>query len=343
MSMNLETHSQGDFVQEGTLSTTVTAVSDAIPFHAKSKDDRNPSHRSTTVEGRESPLSVNDQKGDPSVRQRQELRQFLQARRAALKPEDVGLRTTGRRRAPGLRREEVAAMAGVGLTWYTWLEQGRDIRVSEEMLERVARSLRLSPNDTAYLFLLAGRRPPDHRASAAKLDPALQSVLDGFTAGPAFLINARVDMLMSNRLADQIYRFDEMQGPFARNMVWGLFMDPRRHQLYADWKEFAEFGVGLVRGNYASRIGDPNFENLIHELRRNSPEFDRIWRESSQRGPSSLAPAEVRFRVPGKGILRFASVRLTLPTYQDHLMVFLLAADKATSAAISAIAKGLNA
>jgi transcriptional regulator with XRE-family HTH domain len=97
--------------------------------------------------------------------QRRELRDFLQARRAALKPEDVGLQGTGRRRAPGLRREEVASLACVGLTWYTWLEQGRDIHVSEEMLQRVARALKLSPHDTAYLFSLAGRRPPEICAS----------------------------------------------------------------------------------------------------------------------------------------------------------------------------------
>jgi len=120
-------------------------------------------------------------------------------------------------------------------------------------------------------------------------------------------------------------------------------MDFFCRQLYVDWKEFAVFGVGLLRGNYASRIGDPEFESLIDELRSSSADFARIWRESSQRGTSSLAPSEVRFRVPGRGILRFASVRMTLPTYPDHLIVFLPALDKATSAVISAMAKGLNA
>ena len=281
--------------------------------------------------------------GDRTLLQRRELRKFLQARRAALKPEDFGFRSIGRRRAPGLRREEVAAMAGVGLTWYTWLEQGRDIRVSEDMLERVARSLRLSPNDTAYLFLLAGRRPPHNLAPAEKIGAALQSVLDGFVAGPAFLLNARVDALMNNRFAEQIYGFDEMEGPFARNMVWRLFMDPRRRELYADWREFAVFGLGLLRGNYASRIGDPEFESLIHALRSNSPEFDEIWRDSSRRGTSSLAPSEVRFRLPQRGILRFTSVRFTLPTFPDHLIVFLPALDQHTLEAIAEMAKSFPA
>src|SRR5690348_12900773 len=90
-----------------------------------------------------------------SARYRRELGQFLQARRAGLKPEDLGLPTSGRRRVAGLRREELASTAGVGVTWYTWLEQGRDIRVSTDILQRIAQTLRLSSSDTAYLFSLA--------------------------------------------------------------------------------------------------------------------------------------------------------------------------------------------
>jgi len=164
-------------------------------------------------------------------------------------------------------------------------------------------------------------------------------VLDGFVAGPAFLLNARVDALMNNRFAEQIYGFDAMEGPFARNMVWRLFMDPRRRALYADWRDFAVFCLGLLRGNYASRIGDPEFESLIHALRGKSPEFDEIWRDSSRRGTSSLAPSEVRFRLPKRGILRFTSVRFTLPTFPDHLIVFLPALDQHTLEAIAEMAR----
>src|SRR5215467_4133869 len=158
--------------------------------------------------------------------QRIELREFLQARRAALKPENLGFQGIGRRRAPGLRREEVASIAGVGLTWYTWLEQGRDIRVSEDMLQRLALALNLSPHDTAYLFSLAGRRPPEVRALSIKIDSSIQLALDGFKAGPGFVLNARMDTVAFNRLAEAIYRFDNFDGPLARNNVWRLFMDP---------------------------------------------------------------------------------------------------------------------
>jgi transcriptional regulator with XRE-family HTH domain len=268
---------------------------------------------------------------DQTSRQRLELREFLQARRASLKPQDFGIQDSARRRAPGLRREEIASLAGVGLTWYTWLEQGRDIRVSEEMLERVARGLKLSPHDTAYLFSLAGRHPPEQRSAVERIHPAVQLVLDGFEAGPAFVLNARMDAVAHNRLADAIYRFDNFEGTLARNMVWRLFMDPRRRRLYLDWTDFAIFGIGFLRGNYATRIGDPEFENLLHALRGSSADFERLWKDSGRRGTSSLVPAEVRFRVPGRGILRFFSVRFILPSSPDHVIVLLPPTDKKTS------------
>jgi len=276
---------------------------------------------------------------DWTVRQRRELREFLRARRAALKPEEFGFGSSGRRRAAGLRREEVAWIAGIGLTWYTWLEQGRDIRVSEDILERLARALRLSPHDTAYLFSLAGRHPPQNRALTTEIDNGIQLVLDGFTVGPAFVINARIDMVASNRLARRIYEVDRGGGPFARNMLWSLFMDLRRRNLYVDWHDFAVFGVGMLRGTYASRIGNSKFDELLEALRGGSPEFEQMWSDSSRRGTSSLAPSEVRFRIPRQGILRFTSFRLSLPTFPDHFMVLLPPLDKKTSRVMAKMAR----
>jgi transcriptional regulator with XRE-family HTH domain len=274
--------------------------------------------------------------------QRIELREFLQARRAALKPESLGFQAIGRRRAPGLRREEVASIAGVGLTWYTWLEQGRDIRVSEDMLHRLARALKLSPHDTAYLFSLAGRHPPEVRAVSNRIDSSIQLALDGFKAGPGFVLNARMDTVAFNRLADAIYRFDEFDGPLARNNVWRLFMDPRRRRLYVDWTDFAQFGVGLLRGTYATHMGDPSFETLVNALRGGSSEFDTYWNDTRRRGTSSLAPSDVRLRVPGFGTLKFVSVRLTLPTYPEHFLVLLPPVDGKTASAMAKISESLQ-
>jgi hypothetical protein len=208
------------------------------------------------------------------------------------------------------------------------------------MLQRVASALRLSPNDTVYLFSLAGRRPPEIRASEKKIDPGIQLALDGFTAGPAWVMNARIDVVAFNRLADAIYRVTDYDGPMAKNMVWRLFMDPDRRRLYVDWADFATFGVGLLRGNYATRNGDPDFEALVHALRGSSSEFERLWNDSRRTGTSSWAPAEVRLRVPGFGILKFVSVRLTLPGAPDHFMILLSPVDRKGATAMAEIAAG---
>jgi hypothetical protein len=277
-----------------------------------------------------------------SSRQRRELREFLRARRALLKPEECGLRSIGRRRAPGLRREEVASLAGVGLTWYTWLEQGRDIHVSGDMLGRIAKTLKLSPHDRTYLFSLAGHHPPEVRASVKQIDPAVQLALDGFTAGPAWVLNAQLDAVAFNGLADAIYRFDDYDGPLARNMVWRGFMDPRRRRLYVDWTSFVMWGVGFLRATYATRIGDVEFETLLKTLLTNSSEFERFWNDSRRTGTSSLAPSEVRLRIPGYDILRFVSVRLTLPACPGHFMGLISPLDRKGVIAMTRMAEGLR-
>src|SRR5271166_4946470 len=157
---------------------------------------------------------------------RDELAKFLRARRAALQPEMFGFSSGKRRRTPGLRREEVASLALVGVTWYTWLEQGRDIRVSAGVLDRTAKALRLSPSDTTYLFVLAGYVRPETDASTSQVDARLQQIIDGFTAGPAMISNGRFDCVAFNHLADIIYQWDAYKGPFARNFLWRSFMDP---------------------------------------------------------------------------------------------------------------------
>jgi transcriptional regulator with XRE-family HTH domain len=269
---------------------------------------------------------------------RKDLQDFLKARRASLRPTDVGLPAHGRRRTPGLRREDVAALAGVGLSWYTWLEQGREINVSSDMLTRLASALRLSFHDTNYLFSLAGHRPPAPPASPSSLTRELQQALDAFTA-PAFLLNARMDTLGFNHLADALYAFDDFPGPLARNNVWRLFMDPRRERVYVDSEAFGEFGVGILRGMYATRAGDPEFESLISALLEHSATFARLWHDSRGRGTSATSPNTVRLR-HGASILSFIAVRLTRPTRPDDLLVLLLPSDAACAAWIARMSTG---
>ena len=170
----------------------------------------------------------------PSVRRRL-LREFLIAKRAAISPEAAGLPRRARRRTPGLRREEVAVLASVGVTWYTWLEQGRGIQVSADTLNRIARALRLTASDRAYLFALAEVSHQDLEQREETLDENMQAALDGFQAGPAMITGPFFDVEAFNSVADRIFRFADCDGPFARNHVWRFFMDPVRRSLYAEW------------------------------------------------------------------------------------------------------------
>src|SRR5689334_4829157 len=130
---------------------------------------------------------------------RRELAAFLRSRRERLTPAEVGLPAGGRRRTPGLRREEVASLAGVGMSWYTWLEQGRDINASEQVLESIARTLLLDPHERAHLFTLAGVAVPGQAADSQVVSAEIRAVLDQLHPFPAFVTNGRYDLLAYNR------------------------------------------------------------------------------------------------------------------------------------------------
>jgi len=238
---------------------------------------------------------------------RKELAGFLRARRGALTPEVAKLPTGKRRRTPGLRREEIAQLADVGVTWYTWLEQGRNIHVSRETLERIAHALRLTPSDKQYLFDLVNLT---RESVTNKVDHPVQAVLDAL-AFPAMLANARLDVLAFNRLLDALYQMDANEGRFARNLIWRGFMDPVRRALYAEWSEPMTALVGFLRSQYTSRMEDTSFEDLITELSRSSPEFSRMWRGRATEKLSLVY--DLRLSASRLGILSFHSTRFILP------------------------------
>ncbi len=270
------------------------------------------------------------------TRRREQLRDFLKARRAAVTPQSVGLSSGARRRTPGLRREEVAAVAGVGVTWYTWLEQGRDIRVSPDTLDRIAGALRLTPTDVTHLFFLAGvgrTERPEHRRHVA-LDHDVRMVLDAFAA-PAFVIGPRWDVEAFNRIADRIYRFDGGSGPFARNHIWRFFMDENRRRLYLNWDVLAERAVGLLRTSYARCESDSYMEDLVRVLIDASPVFRELW--SAQR-TAPLTPDRAHLMVPGCGEIHVVSVRLPLPGWDDHVLFLLPPEDPPSARLIARLA-----
>ncbi len=213
------------------------------------------------------------------ARRREELADFLRKRRESIKPDDVGLPTGGRRRTPGLRREEVASLAGVGTTWYTWLEQGRDVRASFDVLEAIAGALRLTPAERAHLMLLGrGEEAPRCRPPAERVTPSLRRLVENLGANPALVLGRRWDYLSWNRAACALFGDFNTVPKTARNHLWLMFMDPPRRELVTDWEKASRLAVAKFRADSAAHLGDPSFEELIHALRQASPEFCKAWK-----------------------------------------------------------------
>ena len=220
-------------------------------------------------------------------RRREALADFLRNRREALRPADVGLPGGGRRRTPGLRREEVAQLAGVGTTWYTWLEQGRDVRASLEVLESLARGLRLSQAERTHLVLLGrGEEPPPCKTPAERATPMLRRLIEGLGPNPAYLIGRRWDYLAWNDAAVALLGDLGALPRAARNHAWQTFTDPARRELFTDWERSSRLLVAKFRADSARHLGDPGFDELIQALRSASPDFCRAWKrhEVSQGG-----------------------------------------------------------
>jgi transcriptional regulator with XRE-family HTH domain len=208
---------------------------------------------------------------------RQALADFLRTRRARLAPADVGLPPGIRRRTPGLRREEVAQLAHIGISWYVWLEQGRDVHPSPDVLESLAQALRLTLNERRHLFLLAGQAlPPLVSLAEEGANPALQQVLDDLNPTPAYAVGRRWDYLAWNKAADRLFGISEASSRYARNMVWRLFTSPTMRER-PNWELLARSTLAEFRAANARYPGDRWFEELIDDLKQVSPEFCRWW------------------------------------------------------------------
>ncbi|MEV8093839.1 helix-turn-helix transcriptional regulator [Kitasatospora sp. NPDC085879] len=253
---------------------------------------------------------------DRDVR-RQALSNFLRTRRAALTPADVGMAPGVRRRTPGLRREEVAILAGVGVTWYTWLEQGREINPSPEVLASLARTLRLDAAESAYLFRLAGAAPqPGGYAEepSAGVPAALRRLLDAQAPAPAFLTDADWDVRAWNTPAEAMFEFAGM-APEDRNLAWMVFADRRIRERTVDWERHARRTLAELRAAYGERggAGSPRARQLaavIARLRASFPEADR-WLDEHR--VSERAGTEKVVQHETVGLLRLDQVVLSAP------------------------------
>jgi transcriptional regulator with XRE-family HTH domain len=236
-------------------------------------------------------------------RRRAELADFLRRRRESIKPADVGLRGGGRRRTPGLRREEVAQLAGVGATWYTWLEQGRDVRASLEVLDALAAALRLTPAERTHLILLGrGEEAPQCKPPAERATPSIRRLVQSLGPNPAYVIGRRWDYLAWNEAAQALFGdFAAIPKP-ARNHLWQIFMDGWRRETLVDWEPSARLAVAKFRADSARHLGDPSFEELIHALRHSSRDFCTMWERHEV---ASTGHGRKQFRYPKLGTLLF--------------------------------------
>lgn len=209
--------------------------------------------------------------------QRRQLIDFLKNCRARLSPATVGLPDTSRRRTPGLRREDVAAVAGVSVTWYTWLEQGRDIHVSADVLERVCAALRMSADEREYLFALVQHRPaPIVPSRAAELTPPLLHMLQA-VAVPALVMTSRWDVIAWNDLT-RIFR-DYASMPAAhRNLLRILLIEDESYQRDLEqYEAMARRVLSKFRVDYSQTPNDPRFDELVAELSTRSATFKKLW------------------------------------------------------------------
>jgi transcriptional regulator with XRE-family HTH domain len=226
-------------------------------------------------------------KSSSKTPQKAELSQFLQSRRARIQPERVGLSSHGRRRAPGLRREELAQLANVGLTWYTWLEQGRNVNASDEVLMSIAQALQLTPDEQAYLFALARSQHQSHYP-IEQISPTLQRILDDWQICPAYVTNSRWDIIAWNSMACRVFCDFAALSPQECNILCFLFQHPLARKIHVDWEQQAKGAIALFRASTEQYIGEAWLTDFVNNLQQQSSEFQQWWTEHEVQAVHSI-------------------------------------------------------
>ncbi|MFF4250454.1 helix-turn-helix transcriptional regulator [Streptomyces sp. NPDC001663] len=239
---------------------------------------------------------------------RKALGAFLRSRRERADPAGTGLPPGGRRRTPGLRREEVSLLSGVSLTWYTWLEQGRDINVSPQILLALSRALQLDEVERTHLFRLSGLPVPEPAERSRDVPDAVRTFLDTLMPNPAFVIDRCFDVLAWNRAQEQILGSTlRDRAPGELNSVWMLFREPLLRTLMPEWEAEARWLTGLLRQQAAYELDNPRFTELIDELLATSPEFAALWPEHDV---VEFRSSVRRYRHPDVGAFEVSYVRM---------------------------------
>jgi transcriptional regulator with XRE-family HTH domain len=264
---------------------------------------------------------MDDPAGAQGLDRRAELSEFLRSRRARLTPEDVGLPRFGRhRRVPGLRREELAQLAGVSVAYYTRLEQGNGRNVSAEVLDAIARALRLTDAEHAHLMHLA--KPKQHKkkptARTQQIRPSLLQLLDVLEGVPAYVAGRRSEILAWNRMAAAVFGDWGELPPAERNWARMVFLSPAYRELFVDWESKAADIVGYLRMDAGCHPDDPKLSALVGELSVKSAEFRRLWAAHDVKEKSHGGK---RLRHPLVGELTLSYETLKLPDDPDQSLI----------------------
>ncbi|MGH3242783.1 MAG: helix-turn-helix transcriptional regulator, partial [Spirillospora sp.] len=254
-----------------------------------------------------------------------QLGEWLTSRRNRLDPDAVDLPTHGRRRVPGLRREEVAQLAGVGVTWYTWLEQGRPINASAQVLNAVARTLRLDGAEREHLYRLAEVPGAAAEGEAEGLPEDVQGILDTLTPLPAAVGNGRSDVLAWNAAFAVLFPRLVAAPPGERNSLWMVFTLPPCCNPVENLAEAAPGHVAVFRHRYSRHLDDPGWKDFVRRLQAASPEFARMW---AAQDVALARPVPKDFRHPAVGVIRTRTMNMDITGSPDLRLIVYTPADE---------------
>ncbi|MDA9441046.1 XRE family transcriptional regulator [Bradyrhizobium sp. CCBAU 51745] len=246
---------------------------------------------------------------------------FLRALRERQSPVEFGIAAGPRRRTPGLRREEVAQLCGLSVTWYTWIEQGRDVSVSASALARIARGLRLSPAERAYLFEVAGKRDPERPGHRDHPPGEILACVDAID-GPAYILDRTWSARRWNAQASRLFA-GWLDDDGEKNLLRYIFLRPEARSLILDWASRAQRVVAEFRAAVTAYSDDPDIRRLVEELRLASADFERCW---DTQGVLTREGGERAFNHPTMGLRRYQQVSLSLAGWPDYRLTMLLPA-----------------
>ena len=265
-----------------------------------------------------------------SATARRELAEFLASRRRQLDPSEAGLPAGGARRTPGLRREEVALLSGVSHTWYTWLEQGRDIRPSRQVVDALARTLQMSAAEHDYVRRLAGYGGSVATDAPAGMPAHVQRLLDALGSSPAYAITSGWTIVGWNRAYERFYPGVARLPAAERNLLWLVFTDPTVRDLLGDWTADSRRFLTQFRAEIGPRLADPEIVDLVARLQAASPHFRAGW---ASHDVDRFSSGERRFEHPEVGTLLLEHHQLTPADALGLQVVVYTAAEGADAAA----------